>query len=341
MGDDFDSFCQQAQIILSGPPLDRQFLSGLWDGADKDLNRAINHLLGLPEEKVIREGQGGGGASPAESKPKKESKSSKKTSKEGKKKEKKEESKPAADDWGGGFFESSAGFPDAGFQTDFASGGFQTGAASFAGMPQPDPGFSSMPGMPQQVQQQAFQTLPPQVQSAPAAQMPSYPDASFGAPFQSQQSQHPQHYSQPSPAQPYGQQMPLTQQPQPQHHHQQPPPFSQGPPLAQPPAHPSIPTSYAQQSMLHPPYSPNPSPGPDFAKMPLGQPYGSPATPSTMWDSESDSENDWWNNPAPLAYHGGAAQPGSEFPTQVGGPGNGFSPVPPQFGSQAAMPGWG
>jgi hypothetical protein len=29
-----------------------RFLSGLWDGADKDLNRAINHLLGLPEEKV-------------------------------------------------------------------------------------------------------------------------------------------------------------------------------------------------------------------------------------------------------------------------------------------------
>lgn len=24
MGDDFDSFCDQAQIILSGPPLDRQ-----------------------------------------------------------------------------------------------------------------------------------------------------------------------------------------------------------------------------------------------------------------------------------------------------------------------------
>eukprot|EP00435_Cladocopium_sp_Y103_P008958 s3552_g2.t1 len=73
---------RKAQIILSGPPLDRQFLSGLWDGADKDLNRAINHLLGLPEDKVVREGQGGGGASPAESKPKKESKSSKKTSKD-------------------------------------------------------------------------------------------------------------------------------------------------------------------------------------------------------------------------------------------------------------------
>lgn len=29
-----------------------RFLSGLWDGADKDLNRAINHLLGLPEDKV-------------------------------------------------------------------------------------------------------------------------------------------------------------------------------------------------------------------------------------------------------------------------------------------------
>lgn len=88
-----------------------RFLSGLWDGADKDLNRAINHLLGLPEDKVreqifdnavhsriaclaipktvfcglqvVREGQGGGGASPVESKPsKKESKSSKKVSKE-------------------------------------------------------------------------------------------------------------------------------------------------------------------------------------------------------------------------------------------------------------------
>eukprot|EP00435_Cladocopium_sp_Y103_P005098 s6205_g1.t1 len=210
----------------------------------------------------------------------------------GKKKEKKEEAKPAADDWGGGFFETSAGFPDAGFQTDFASGGFQTGAASFAGMPQPDAGFSSMAGMQQQVQQQAFQTLPPQMQPAQAAQMPTYPDASFGAPFQSQHSQQSQPYSQPSQALPYGQQMPLTQQPQPQHHHQQPPPFSQGPPLTQPP-HPSLPTSYAQQSML-PPYSPNQSPGPDSAKIPFGQPYGSPATPSTVWDSESDSLAPQW-----------------------------------------------
>ena len=35
-GAEFDSFVQQAQLILSGPPLDRQFLAGLWDGADKD-----------------------------------------------------------------------------------------------------------------------------------------------------------------------------------------------------------------------------------------------------------------------------------------------------------------
>jgi len=326
MGDDFDSFCDQAQIILSGPPLDRQFLSGLWDGADKDLNRAINHLLGLPEDKVVREGQGGGGASPVESKPsKKESKSSKKVSKEGKKKEKKEEAKPTADDWGGGFFDTSAsGFPDSGFQTDFPSGGFQTG------IPQSTPAFPGMAGTPQV--QQPFQTLPP------AQQMPSYPDpSSFAAPFQSQPAY-------PHPNQPYGQQMSPTQPHQPQ---QPLPHINQGPPLSQPPPNQSMPNGFGQ-SMQHLPFSPNQSPMPDSAKMPMGQPYGA-ATPSTAWDSESDSENDWWNNPAPLAYHGGnlhgaaphgPMQSASCFSAQMaGGQGGGFAPGP-QFGSQA-MPGWG
>lgn len=62
-----------------------------------------------------------------------------------------------------------------------------------------------------------------------------------------------------------------------------------------------------------------------------------PATPTTAggWDSESDSDNDWWNNPAPLqsqrggGSHGGDAlgaapsqfgtlESASQYPTQMG-----------------------
>ena len=42
MGDDFDSFCDQAQIILSGPPLDRQ--SHVLSGTERELSHSLASL---------------------------------------------------------------------------------------------------------------------------------------------------------------------------------------------------------------------------------------------------------------------------------------------------------
>jgi len=55
----FDSFVAQAQAML-GNDLSRDWLLEIWSGADGDANRALNHVLDSPEDKIRR----GGGGSP-------------------------------------------------------------------------------------------------------------------------------------------------------------------------------------------------------------------------------------------------------------------------------------
>lgn len=68
----FDSFVSTAQSML-GSDLSRDWLFEIWVGADADANRALNHVLDSPEDKVKRNG-GGGNKSSGESKPAKKSK---------------------------------------------------------------------------------------------------------------------------------------------------------------------------------------------------------------------------------------------------------------------------
>jgi hypothetical protein len=65
----FDAFVSTAQAML-GSDLSRDWLFEIWVGADADANRALNHVLDSPEEKIRRE-SGGGNKSSNESKPKK------------------------------------------------------------------------------------------------------------------------------------------------------------------------------------------------------------------------------------------------------------------------------
>eukprot|EP00931_Biecheleriopsis_adriatica_P074800 TRINITY_DN48797_c0_g1_i1.p1 TRINITY_DN48797_c0_g1~~TRINITY_DN48797_c0_g1_i1.p1 ORF type:complete len:437 (-),score=47.44 TRINITY_DN48797_c0_g1_i1:177-1487(-) len=51
----FEDFVHTSNAIIGGVPLDRQFLSDVWKGAEGQLNRAVNQLLGLPESDLIRE----------------------------------------------------------------------------------------------------------------------------------------------------------------------------------------------------------------------------------------------------------------------------------------------
>lgn len=52
--DQFESFVQQAQAIL-GSDVSRSWLTDVWAGADGDLNRALNHALDTPSDKVKRD----------------------------------------------------------------------------------------------------------------------------------------------------------------------------------------------------------------------------------------------------------------------------------------------
>ncbi|CAD7923571.1 unnamed protein product [Amoebophrya sp. A120] len=77
----FEDFVATA-TAMGGNDLSRGWLKELWEGADSDMNRAINHLLDTPEDKYKRESGGGGGGggeqqSKHSSKMKKEHKSSK------------------------------------------------------------------------------------------------------------------------------------------------------------------------------------------------------------------------------------------------------------------------
>lgn len=57
----FREFCQSAQSLKGGPEIDKNFLLEVWTGADCDLNRALNHILDTDDSKVRRAGAGGGG----------------------------------------------------------------------------------------------------------------------------------------------------------------------------------------------------------------------------------------------------------------------------------------
>ncbi|CAJ1367055.1 unnamed protein product [Effrenium voratum] len=277
-GAEFDSFVQQAQLILSGPPLDRQFLAGLWDGADKDLNRAINHLLGLPEENIVREGQGGANQSPTAGggggggDAKKDKKHKKEKEKEKEKKKDKSPKKEATDDFGTGF-----------------GGGFDAFPSSF-----PDSAYTQQASWPPY--QQPMTQPPPQSQ-------PAYTQPDFSSPYQQPVTQPPPQ-SQPAYTQPDYYQQPVTLPPP-----QSQPAYTQpgySPPYQQPGTQPlqqDLPQSHQYMSAVGKP------------------PFG--GTPDLGWESESDSENDWWNNPAPLPGPSqyGTLQSASQFPTQMAQPG--------------------
>ncbi len=53
----FDAFSNQAQGML-GSDLSEDWLFEIWQGADADLNRALNHVLDTPEDKIKRNGGG-------------------------------------------------------------------------------------------------------------------------------------------------------------------------------------------------------------------------------------------------------------------------------------------
>ncbi|KAF4696391.1 hypothetical protein FOZ60_000841 [Perkinsus olseni] len=54
---DFENFCAQAKSLM-GNDLDQDWLLEMWSGADGDLNRALNHVLDSPEDKIKRTGGG-------------------------------------------------------------------------------------------------------------------------------------------------------------------------------------------------------------------------------------------------------------------------------------------
>ncbi|KAF4653567.1 hypothetical protein FOL46_009103 [Perkinsus olseni] len=54
---DFEYFCAQAKSLM-GNDLDQDWLLEMWSGADGDLNRALNHVLDSPEDKIKRTGGG-------------------------------------------------------------------------------------------------------------------------------------------------------------------------------------------------------------------------------------------------------------------------------------------
>ena len=58
---EYDQFVSQACAIL-GNDIDREWLSEMWQGADSDLNRALNHVIDTPPNKIRRGGGGGAAA---------------------------------------------------------------------------------------------------------------------------------------------------------------------------------------------------------------------------------------------------------------------------------------
>lgn len=163
----FEDFVQNANMIMGGAPLDRKFLTGIWDGADKDLNRAINHLMGTDESKLIREGQAGqaDGASPKKDKKKGERRSSSS-------KASKDRSAPA--DFPSDPF-SSAGGPDQFPSSVFGGGSF--GDSGFAQMSQGMPPVQSttqfmQPQMQPQMPPYTQTHMPPHMQPQPPNMQP-------------------------------------------------------------------------------------------------------------------------------------------------------------------------
>ncbi|CAD7944752.1 unnamed protein product [Amoebophrya sp. A120] len=75
-GHEFEAFVQTA-AAMAGDDVDPNWLKELWEGADGNANRAINHLLDTPESKFRRvnsKTSSGGGKSPSSSSAKKEKK---------------------------------------------------------------------------------------------------------------------------------------------------------------------------------------------------------------------------------------------------------------------------
>ena len=56
----YEDFIESAKI-MGGSDIDPAWLKELWDGADGDANRALNHLIDTPPDKFRRGGSSGGG----------------------------------------------------------------------------------------------------------------------------------------------------------------------------------------------------------------------------------------------------------------------------------------
>ncbi|KAF4654733.1 hypothetical protein FOL47_009792 [Perkinsus chesapeaki] len=153
---DFENFSNQAKSLM-GNDLDDDWLLEMWSGADGDLNRALNHVLDSPEDKIKRTGGGSKKSSSAPAPPPPAPKSPKK------KKHHKTSTPPppAAPAW-------DDEYDDPFFQTPVAAAAppppppQQAPPASTPTMQQgyPQPGYppQQQPGYPQQAQQQMMPT---------------------------------------------------------------------------------------------------------------------------------------------------------------------------------------
>jgi len=121
----YREFSQTAQS-MKGPNIDNAFLLEIWTGADCDLNRALNHLLDTADDKVRKVGQGGGGGGGG-------GPSGGSSHKDHKQKKDKKSHRHSADSFnmgGGGFDDSFASMPPP--QPQGPAG--MMGAAGMAGM---------------------------------------------------------------------------------------------------------------------------------------------------------------------------------------------------------------
>ncbi|EER17090.1 Alpha/beta-gliadin A-V precursor, putative [Perkinsus marinus ATCC 50983] len=171
---DFENFCTQAKSLM-GNDLDDDWLLEMWSGADGDLNRALNHVLDSPEDKVKR--SGGGHKSSSAAAPPPPQPPAPKTPK--KKKHHKPSPPPApAADW-------DDEYDDPFFQTPVPAAP-PAPAPQAAAAPPPPP-----PPPPQQQQQQQPPATAPAVQQQgyqqpgyPPQMMPSQPGMYYNGPQQ-------------------------------------------------------------------------------------------------------------------------------------------------------------
>ena len=180
----FEAFVSTAQGIM-GNDLSTDWLFEVWSGADADPNRALNHVLDSPEDKIRRNGGSGGNKSSSEAKtPKKSSKP--------------RESKPApatpATTWGDDDYPAAPTPPPQQHQAPPAAAQPQQFQQQYA-PPQPMPfngqpqqsymqqsfGGPMMQGQQPMMQQPMMQQMAPQMMSQPMMSQPM-----MGQPMMSQ-----------------------------------------------------------------------------------------------------------------------------------------------------------